>query len=96
MSNQNSDIVFADGFFYNEPHENAPDFVLGRVSVKVADALEFLSANANDKGYVNLQILRSQEGKPYMKLDTFVPDSSRAVSTSAPADSDGDGEELPF
>ena len=95
--------VLAQGFFYKDKHQNAPDFVLGNLSLNAADAIKFITDHTNDRGYVNLQILRSKEGKPYIKLDTFVPDSSRAVSTEANSVSTSDevspepeGDGLPF
>lgn len=67
------ETIFAEGFYYKPKHENAPSFVLGSLSCKVDDAIAFLSSNSNDKGYVNMQILESKDGKPYVKLDDFVP-----------------------
>lgn len=64
--------VFADGFYF-ERRENAPDFVVGRVSVKVNKAVEFLQAHVNDRGYVNMNILRSRDGGHYIELDQWVP-----------------------
>lgn len=64
--------TFADGFYF-ERRENAPDFVVGRISVKVNKAKDFLDAHVNDRGYVNLNILRSKDGGAYMELDTWQP-----------------------
>lgn len=64
--------IFADGFYF-ERRENAPDFVIGRLSVKVNKAKDFLDAHTNEKGYVNLNILRSKDGGAYMELDTWTP-----------------------
>ncbi len=64
--------VFADGFYF-ERRENAPDFVVGRLSVKVNKAKDFLDAQANDRGYVNLNILRSRDGGYYMEVDQWQP-----------------------
>jgi len=64
--------IFAEGFYF-ERRENAPDFVIGRVSVKVNKAVKFLNAHANEKGYVNMNILRSKDGGAYMELDTWTP-----------------------
>lgn len=64
--------IFADGFYF-ERRENAPDFVIGRLSVKVNKVKDFLDAHVNDRGYVNLNILRSKDGGAYMELDTWQP-----------------------
>lgn len=67
-----SETTFADGFFFDKPREGAPDFVKGRVSIKVAEAIPFLEANKNEKGYVNIDLLKSKEGgKLYFKLNTY-------------------------
>jgi hypothetical protein len=68
-----SEQTFAKGFYFDDPHAKAPDFVIGKVSVKVQDAIAFLQQHQNNKGYVNLDIKRSREGKPYMALDTWQP-----------------------
>jgi hypothetical protein len=65
------DKVFADGFIFKR-RQDAPQFVIGNISVKVEEAVAFLNANQKN-GWVNLNILNSQAGKPYIELDTFVP-----------------------
>lgn len=68
-----SDKIFADGIYFDR-RENAPEFVIGRLSVKVNKAKEFLDAHVNDRGYVNINILRSSKtGEAYCELDTFQP-----------------------
>ena len=52
-SNTKEEIVFADGFKFRRKHANAPDFVLGSLSLKVDDAISFLKANQKN-GWVNL------------------------------------------
>ena len=39
--------TFADGFIFKRK-ENAPEFVVGRLSVKVDEAIAFMRANASD------------------------------------------------
>ena len=41
--------VFADGFSFKKK-PNAPDFVVGSISVKVDDAIAFLNANKKRVG----------------------------------------------
>lgn len=66
--------TFADGFIFKR-NENAPDFVVGRLSVKVDEAIAFMRANAND-GWVNLDIKYGRTGNAYVELDTFKPKKS--------------------
>lgn len=70
--------VFADGFIFKR-NENAPDFVVGNVSVKVDEAIAFLKANQK-KGWVNLNIKQSQGGKYYTELDTWQPKEKSSQS----------------
>ena len=66
------DKVFCEGFNF-ERRENAPDFVVGRLSVKVEKAKEFLDAHKNDRGYVNMNILMSRSGGYYVEKDNWQP-----------------------
>lgn len=66
---EKQDKVFADGFIFKRS-DNAPDWVVGNMSVKVEDAVAFLQANSK-KGWVNLKINSAKSGKYYMELDTW-------------------------
>lgn len=75
MADEKTNKVFAAGFYYDNPSENAPTFVVGKISVKVADAVAFLNAHENNAGYVNLDILMPIEGsRPYLALNTWKPE----------------------
>lgn len=63
--------VFAQGFYFKKS-ENAPDFVVGNISVKVEEAIEFLKEN-DKKGWINMSVKQSKKGSYYMELDTFEP-----------------------
>ncbi len=67
--------IFADGFSFNT-RDNQPDFVDGRVSIKLEDAIPFLKEHGSKRGWVNLNILTGRSGKPYIELDTFEPKSN--------------------
>jgi hypothetical protein len=66
--------ILAKGLFANAPHHEAPDFVKGKLSIKVDDFIEFLQANKNDKGYVNIDLLaqKSDSSKYTGFLNTYV------------------------
>ena len=71
---------FATGLFAKRK-EKAPDFVTCDLSIKTDDFIQFLNKNTNEKGYVNLQVLKSKEkGSLYAILDTFTPKTDN-VST---------------
>lgn len=69
-----SEKKFAEGFYFERPREGAPDFVKGRMSVKVEDAVAFLQEHKNEKGYVNLDLLLSKNGENlYFTLNEWKP-----------------------
>ena len=55
----NEEKIFADGFSFKK-RDNAPDFVVGRVSVKVDDAIAFMKKQ-NKGGWVNLNINQAKQ-----------------------------------
>ena len=70
--------IYAKGLFAKR-NEKAPEFVICNLSVKTDDFIQFLKENTNEKGYVNLQVLRSKDkGTLYAVLDTFEPKASTA------------------
>ena len=82
--------IFADGFSFST-RENQPDFVVGRVSVKVDDAIPFLKKHASEKGWVNLNVLVGRSGNPYVELVTFKPKSNKTEKVKETVE-----EDLPF
>jgi hypothetical protein len=65
------DKIFADGFIFKRK-DNAPEFVIGAMSVKVDEAISFLKEHQKN-GWVNLDVKQSKSGKYYLELDTWVP-----------------------
>ena len=61
--------IFADGFLFKR-NEKAPDFVVGRLSIKVEDAIAFMKQHAKG-GWVNLGVKTARSGNYYIELDTF-------------------------
>jgi len=62
----------ADGIIFKKPHENAPPYCVGKLSVKIPDFIEFMQTH-NNNDWINLEIMISKAGKPYIKLDTWKP-----------------------
>jgi len=85
-----SDIVFADGFYFNKPHEKAPDFVLGKLHIKVDSAIRFLQNLQGSE--VNLDIKESKAGKIYIAVDDWKPDNKEHEPPTHPEDESS----LPF
>jgi hypothetical protein len=65
------DKVFAEGFSFKR-NANAPEFVVGRLSVKVDEAISFIKKNEKSN-WVNLSIKQARSGNYYLELDTFEP-----------------------
>jgi hypothetical protein len=90
--------VFADGFSFKR-QESSPNFVVGSLSMKVDEAIQFMRDNER-KGWVNLQIKQARSGNYYVELDTWQPkggDQAPTRSAPAPANApDVDGDGLPF
>ena len=82
--------IYAKGLFAKR-NEKAPEFVVCSLSFLADDFTQFLKENTNEKGYVNLQVLKSKDkGTLYAVLDTFEPKASttpteekKAVKTQA-------------
>lgn len=91
-----SEKIFADGFSFKR-NEKAPDFVVGRLSIKVSDAIEFMNANQK-KGWVNLNIKTARSGNHYVELDTYEPEggSKPSPKKAAPATPRQDDDDVPF
>lgn len=72
MSEQ--ETTFLDGFIFRRPAQGSPDFVKGKMSIKVDEAVAFLQKHSND-GWVNADLLASKDNsKLYFKLNTWKPE----------------------
>jgi len=90
---EKKDKVFADGIYFNRK-DNAPSFAIGKLSFKLEEAISFLQANSK-KGWVNLNINQSQNGKYYIELDTWEATSKPVFKGESPTNSNT-STDLPF
>lgn len=101
--------VFADGFSFRKPTGDAPEYVVGRLSLKVDDAIDFINKHKNSNGWINLSILIGRSGNPYVELDTYEPKKQEEEPTEVkpkakakpapqpePEVDEDDNDELPF
>lgn len=95
--------IFADGFLFKR-NEKAPDFVVGRISIKVEEAIAFMKKHEKG-GWVNLGVKTARSGNYYIELDTFeakqqgsAVDNYEAKSkpTASVAKQEEDDNDLPF
>jgi hypothetical protein len=92
---------FAPAFYFKKPTEKAPSFVIGNVSIKVGEFVEFLEQNVNDAGYINLVVKESIKGTIYAEIDTWVPKKADELQspihgTGDPLDGDINPDDVPF
>lgn len=66
-----NDGNFIDGLIVKEPHQNAPSFVVAKLSIKIDDMIEWLQGQEGD--WVNGDIKISQNGKWYAAVDDWKP-----------------------
>ena len=73
---ENQEREFAPGFFAKPKHQNAPEWVKEKISIKIDDALTFLMAE-RDAGneFVNLQLKESLKGNVFLEVDRWKPDA---------------------
>jgi hypothetical protein len=70
-----ADINFAEGLYFKEPSDNAPEFIIGNLSIQKEKLTVWLDgAECNEAGYINLDIKISQGGKPYISVNDWKPD----------------------
>ena len=97
-----SEKVFIPGLSAKKPHDRAPSFVKAKISIKVADLLEYLQAQ--DGEWINGDLKESQGGTFYIELDTWKPDGNRQPgqangsppNTDPPSDDDFEDSSIPF
>lgn len=80
---QQDEKIFADGFSFKRS-EKAPDFVVGRLSMKADDAVAFIRQHEKG-GWVNLNIKTARTGNHYVELDTYEPTQGGAAKPAAAA-----------
>jgi hypothetical protein len=79
------DKIFADGMLFKR-RDNAPEWVVGSISIKVDDFVKFCKDN-EDKGWVNLEVKVGKSGKPYVELDTWKPEKKDEATPQVEEDS---------
>lgn len=70
MDNQKT---FAEGINFKR-NENAPDFVVGKLTIKADAAIQFIQKYSKDN-WMNLDIKQAKSGKYYIELDTYIKSS---------------------
>lgn len=79
MSNENE---FISGLIVKAPHDNAPEYVKAKLSIRIADLKAWLATR--DGEWVNADIKVSQNGKWYAAVDNWKPKQGGGASSSRP------------
>ena len=86
--------TYPKGFYIKEPHQNAPSFVLGKLSIKKDVAINWLGEQDGD--YVNLDMLKSDKGF-YLKVNEWKPKKNfKQAKSKEELDNSIKPEDLPF
>lgn len=92
---KNDEMIFAEGFSFKR-NENAPDFVVGKMSVNIESAKEYFEKHG-DNGWVNFEVKIGKSGKYYCEHDSWKPNKDAAPKTKAvDIAPSNDDEDLPF
>jgi len=69
------DINFAEGLYFKEPSDKAPEFIIGKLSIQKEKFTAWLeNTPCDERGYINLGIKISRAGKPYIAVDDWKPE----------------------
>jgi hypothetical protein len=83
MENEKQETIFVQGMFWRPRPETAPEFVRGKIALNVRDMKQFFIDNAqhiSGKGFINVDLMKSQKGTYYFKLDTWKPKNTDTVA----------------
>lgn len=65
-------IDFPKGIRWVTPHEKAPEFVKGKISIKVSEFVDYIQANQSND-WINFSVKKSKKDTIYLELDTWKP-----------------------
>lgn len=74
----NEENKFIDGLIFKLPHQNAPDFVKGSLSIKREEFIKSLQEMNGD--WINLDLKVSKSGKAYAQINEWKPDGEKVNS----------------
>jgi len=74
--------TFAEGINFKR-NDNAPDFVVGKLTIKADAAIQFIEKFSKDN-WMNLDIKKAKSGKYYIELDTYVSNTPKAKTDLGP------------
>ena len=101
--NKKPDPIFPAGIGYSPPREEAPEFIKGTIGINPKMLLEWCKTqreHINEKGWMNLDLKKSQKGTLYLQLNTWKPtprkDTVDADFDAIDKNEPHPGDEIPF
>jgi len=90
-----SEIKFVDGLRVWPPHERAPDFVKGAMTVNVPELKAWLEQQRESQIRVDIKV--SKGGKWYLAVNDYKPQGGTNTGASAPPPpADDFDQDIPF
>lgn len=73
MNNEKEPIIFVDGFYSDDIHPDAPEWILGRGTINIDKMVAFLLAQRTIaiNGTIKYVIKMAKSGKRYVAVDTY-------------------------
>lgn len=84
MDETRKEAQFVDGMMFSKPHDNAPDFIKGQISIKVDDMIASLQKYKKADGWVNIDMKKSKGGKLYFEYNTWEKPADASNPVVAP------------
>ena len=63
---------FPNGIIFKGPHAKAPEFVKGKISIKLQEFIQYAEERVRN-GWINFDVKESRNGNLYLTLDTWEP-----------------------
>lgn len=95
----NTEKEFVDGMIIKKPHENAPDWVKAKMSLKLDEFKAWVSAAEKADPsieWINIDIKQSQGGKLYAERDNWKPEEKQKPEESQKAPEKSDHDDIPW
>ncbi len=90
---------FVKGVFIKMPHDKAPNFILLDMSFKPHEFFTWCQDHIDSKGWVNIQVKKSQKGTLYAELNSWKKKEEIPVEEPTPepvVDTQPDLSDIPF
>lgn len=88
----NNEVTFVNGMIAKR-QDNAPDFVLCNLSLKMEDLIAFMKEH-NNGGWVNIDVKRSKGGKVFAALNTWKPNTQGGQQQGSSQQQSNQGQSL--